>query len=83
MIGEKTMNMNDIMGHGDVERELIEIRRTIHENPCVSGHEEETVKYLFFDIHFNYMDVRGVCRKCQCNEKQRIFSKRKKSFFKE
>ena len=40
------MNMNDIMGHGDFERELIEIRRTIHENPCVSEHEEETVKYL-------------------------------------
>lgn len=38
--------MNDIMGHGDFERELIEIRRTIHENPCVSEHEEETVKYL-------------------------------------
>lgn len=40
------MNLNEIMSHGDFERELIEIRRTIHENPCVSEHEEETVKYL-------------------------------------
>lgn len=40
------MNVNEIMGHADFEKELIEIRRTIHENPCVSEHEEETVKYL-------------------------------------
>ena len=40
------MNVNEIMNQVDFERELIEIRRTIHENPCVSEHEEETVKYL-------------------------------------
>ena len=40
------MKVNDILESADFEKELIEIRRTIHENPCVSEHEEETVKYL-------------------------------------
>ena len=40
------MNVNAILDNMDFEKELIEIRRTIHENPCVSEHEEETVKFL-------------------------------------
>ncbi len=40
------MKVNDILKNADFEKELIEIRRTIHENPCVSEHEEETVEYL-------------------------------------
>ena len=40
------MKVNDILKNADFEKELVEIRRTIHENPCVSEHEEETVEYL-------------------------------------
>ena len=40
------MTVNDILTSKEIEQEIIAIRRTIHENPCVSEHEEETVKFL-------------------------------------
>ena len=40
------MTVNDILTSKEFEQEIIAIRRNIHENPCVSEHEEETVKFL-------------------------------------
>lgn len=40
------MTVNEILENMDLENEIIAIRRTLHQNPCVSEHEEETVKFL-------------------------------------
>ena len=40
------MTVNEILENMDLENEINAIRRTLHQNPCVSEHEEETVKFL-------------------------------------